>query len=252
MNPDAIFDLFTTYAGGLINVFASWVRVLPVSFAFSAGMIATVNPCGFIMLPSFAAFYVSMEDGSTRTLAPRVIRAALMGLLVSIAFIATFGLVGLAVTAVGRQLIGWSYWAGLAIGIALTAFGAYQLVTGRALFANLTSGVRVSRSRSTLGVLAFGFAYALVSLGCTLPIFMLVVGSIFTSQTDYATSTMRFVEYGAGMGFVLILVAVGVAFARQPVVRFLSGALPFIHGLANLALVFAGAYVTWYWWRALT
>jgi len=252
MSPDTIFELFATRATDLINLFAAWVRMLPVSFAFAAGMIATVNPCGFIMLPSFAAFYFATEQGETRSLTSRIGRAGVMGLLVSVAFIVTFGVVGLAVTVAGNQLIGWSYWAGLAIGIALMMFGTYQFVTRRSVFANLTSSVRVARSRTTVGVLTFGFAYALVSLGCTLPIFMLVVGSIFTGRHDYVSSTWRFIEYGAGMGFVLILVALGVAIARQPVGQFLNGTLPWIHSLANLALMFAGAYVTWYWWRALT
>lgn len=252
MSPDTLFNLFTTYANEWINLFTGWARSLPVSFAFSAGMVATVNPCGFVMLPSFAAFYFATEDGVPRPLLARLARAGQMGLLVSIAFILTFGLMGLAVTLAGRELIGWTYWAGLVIGLMLVAFGGYQLVTRRSVFANLTSGVRVTRSRTARGVLAFGLAYALVSLGCTLPIFMLVMGSVFTGETDYAGSVWRFVEYGAGMGVVLMLVAAGVAVARQPVVRFVGGMLPYVHGFANLALVFTGTYVTWYWWKALT
>lgn len=252
MSPDSAFGLVNEYANDWINLFTEWARSLPVSFAFSAGMVATVNPCGFIMLPSFAVFYFGTEDGAPRGLSARLVRAGQMGLLVSIAFVVTFGLMGLAVTIAGRHLIGWTYWGGLGIGLALIAFGGYQLVTRRSVFANLSSSVRVRRSRTARGVLLFGFAYALVSLGCTLPIFMLVMGSVFTGQTDYAASTWRFVEYGAGMGAVLMLVAAGVAVARQPVVRFVGGMLPYVHGFANLALMFTGAYVTWYWWKALT
>jgi len=252
MSPDSAFVLVSEYANDWINLFTGWARSLPVSFAFSAGMVATVNPCGFIMLPSFAVFYFGTEDGAPRGLSARLVRAGQMGLLVSIAFVVTFGLMGLAVTIAGRHLIGWTYWGGLGIGLALIAFGGYQLVTRRSVFANLSSSVRVRRSRTARGVLLFGFAYALVSLGCTLPIFMLVMGSVFTGQTDYAASTWRFVEYGAGMGAVLMLVAAGVAVARQPVVRFVGGMLPYVHGFANLALMFTGAYVTWYWWKALT
>lgn len=251
MSPDAFFDLVSAQATDWINVFTAWVRSLPVSFALGAGMVATVNPCGFIMLPSFAAFYLATDDGERRPLASRLLRAGQMGLLVSVAFVAVFGLFGLAVTVAGRQLIGWTYWAGLAIGLALIAFGAYQLITRRTLFAELTSSVRVSRSRTMLGVLTFGMAYAVVSLGCTLPIFMLVVGSVFTGDGGYLASTWRFVEYGVGMGMVLMVVAVGVAMARTPVMRFAGVAMPYISGAANLALIFAGAYVTWYWWKAL-
>lgn len=252
MDPDGAFNLVTQYATEWINLFTGWSRSLPVSFAFSAGMVATVNPCGFIMLPSFAVFYFGTEDGAPRAFPERLLRAGQMGLLVTLAFVLTFGLMGLAVIVAGRQLIGWTYWGGLAIGVVLVGFAAYQLVTRRSVFANIASGVRVTRSRTVRGVLAFGFAYALVSLGCTLPIFMLVMGSVFTGQTDYAASAWRFVEYGAGMGVVLMVIAAGVAVARQPVVRFVGGMLPYVHGLANLALLLTGLYVTWYWWKALT
>lgn len=251
MTPDTVFTLFDSYVRAVVNALAGIVPLFPVSFAFAAGMAATINPCGFIMLPSFALFYLGTADREGRH-ARRLWRAVQMGILVTLAFVCTFAIFGLTVAVIGRQLIGWTYWAGLAIGVLMVGFAGYQLVSGQVVFANITSGVRVSRSRTARGAFTFGVAYAVVSLGCTLPIFMLVMGSVFTGQTDYAASTWRFVEYGAGMGAVLMLVAAGVAVARQPVVRFVGGMLPYVHGFANLALMFTGAYVTWYWWKALT
>ncbi|TAK73791.1 MAG: cytochrome c biogenesis protein CcdA [Dehalococcoidia bacterium] len=248
---DAVFHAVSDQANAWVNVFASWVHVLPFSFAFGAGMLATVNPCGFIMLPSFAAFYLATDGEETPALTRRLVRALQVGVLVTIAFVASFGLAGLVVTAGGRGIVRWSGWAGLGVGGLLVALGLYQLVTRRAVFAGVTASVRVSRSRTLRGVLAFGVAYAVASLGCTLPIFLLVVGSVFTGSNGYLGSAWRFVEYAAGMGMVLTLLTVGVAVARAPVVRFVSGVLPYVHGVANLALVFAGSYLVWYWWRAL-
>lgn len=248
---DAVFHAVSAQANAWINVLATWVHVLPFSFAFGAGMLATVNPCGFIMLPSFAAFYLATDGEETPALARRLVRALQVGVLVTIAFVASFGLVGLVVTAGGCGIVRWSGWAGLVVGVLLVAFGLYQLVTRRAVFAGVAANVRVSRSRTLRGVLAFGVAYAVASLGCTLPIFMLVVGSVFTGNGGYLGSAWRFVEYAAGMGTVLTLLTVGVAVARAPVVRFVNGVLPYVHGVANLALVFAGSYLVWYWWRAL-
>jgi len=34
----------------------------PLAFAFGAGMVATVNPCGFAMLPAYLSFFLGIED----------------------------------------------------------------------------------------------------------------------------------------------------------------------------------------------
>ncbi len=38
-----------------------------VSFAFVAGTVATVNPCGFALLPAYLARRVGAEDGTRRS-----------------------------------------------------------------------------------------------------------------------------------------------------------------------------------------
>ncbi len=36
----------------------------PLALAFSAGMVATVNPCGFAMLPAYLSFFLGLEGGA--------------------------------------------------------------------------------------------------------------------------------------------------------------------------------------------
>ena len=31
-------------------------------FAFTAGLLSTVNPCGFAMLPAYLSFFMGLED----------------------------------------------------------------------------------------------------------------------------------------------------------------------------------------------
>ncbi|MCZ7569026.1 MAG: hypothetical protein M5U01_10635 [Ardenticatenaceae bacterium] len=38
------------------------VLVLPVGYAFGAGMIAAVNPCGFAMLPAYLSLYLGLDE----------------------------------------------------------------------------------------------------------------------------------------------------------------------------------------------
>ncbi len=50
------------------QLLAGWlsglVAVLPVGYAFGAGMVSAVNPCGFAMLPAYLSLYLgAREDG---------------------------------------------------------------------------------------------------------------------------------------------------------------------------------------------
>ena len=36
--------------------------LLPVGFAFGAGMVAAVNPCGFAMLPAYLSLYLGARE----------------------------------------------------------------------------------------------------------------------------------------------------------------------------------------------
>ena len=248
MSFDAFFKAFAHQAYLLIDLFSGAVDALPVSYAFGAGMLASVNPCGFIMLPAFAAFYFTAGvDGEAPGAGQRVGRALEMGGLVTLAFVATFGLAGVIISTGGLFIAKEIGWAGLAIGVALIVLGAYQLATRRSLFANVTAGVRVQRSATMRGVLLFGIAYAVASLSCTLPIFMTVVGVVFAGTDGFFTSVLDFLQYAAGMGVVLTAITIGIALFRQQTMRLVDRALPYVEATGNMLLVFAGGYLIWYY-----
>ena len=247
MTPDAIFEPFYDQAMAWIDAISQMVAASPVSFAFAAGMLATMNPCGFVMLPAFAAFYTTTATpGHSLSLASRTLRACWMGVLVTVTFIAIFAFIGAVVTAGGRVVMQGAGWAGIVVGILLAAFGLVQLVSRRSLFTDM-SGVRVRHARTNRGVILFGAAYAISSLGCTLPVFMVVAGTVFLGDRDFVGSFVRFIEFAAGMGVVLTAVAVGASLAREQVVRLVRPVLPLVEPAANIALIMAGLYIVWYW-----
>jgi cytochrome c-type biogenesis protein len=70
----------------------------PLDLAFAAGLVATVNPCGFAMLSAYLLYFLGIEDASkSRSEAMR--SALIVGAVVSIGFLAVFGVAGILITA---------------------------------------------------------------------------------------------------------------------------------------------------------
>ena len=246
--PDAAFSAFTQLATEWTNAFVRMIDGSPVPYAFAVGMLAALNPCGFVMLPGFAAFYVTAEESPAHDwLGTRLRRAIEMAVLTTATFIVSFTIVGIIVVAGGSVLMRAIGWAGAAVGLALIGMGTYQLVTRRSFVARFTPAVGVGYSRGARGAVVYGVAYAICSLGCALPTFLVVAGSVLVGNTGYAAAASRFVEYALGMGAVLTLVAASVALARDRGGRFLRGLMPAVEPVANALLVVVGLYVFWYW-----
>ena len=47
---------------GAESAMAGLSTLLPVGYAFSAGMVASVNPCGFLLLPSYILYHLGNND----------------------------------------------------------------------------------------------------------------------------------------------------------------------------------------------
>lgn len=221
---------------------------LPFGWAFAAGMVASVNPCGFFMLPAYLSYHLSGGSAAPAA-APgpmRVVRAVLLGLAATTGFVAVMTAAGVVIGAAGQQLVGVFPYAGLAIGAALAALGLWLLASGRTLGVAAAARVTVAPRRGLANVFLFGIAYAVGSLSCTLPIFLLVAGSALTAGS-LAGSLVQFVSFGLGMGVILIAVTIGAVLFRDAVTRSLRKVLPHVHRTSALFLVGAGVYLVYYW-----
>ncbi len=105
----------------------------PLALAFTAGLVATVNPCGFAMLPAYLSWYIGTEGGPgdrPATLATRLGRALVVGATVSVGFLVVFVATGALVTAGVRSFIDYVPWVAVIIGVALVGLGV-TLLAGR-------------------------------------------------------------------------------------------------------------------------
>ena len=114
----ALMFLVIKFQGNIETGVSNLALLLPLGYAFAAGMVASVNPCGVLMLSSYA-FYQVRTEGTDASPARRASRAVLISIIVTIGFVVIFGVVGGIVSAGGQWLIAAFPYAGLAIGIGM-------------------------------------------------------------------------------------------------------------------------------------
>ncbi|MFQ5948769.1 MAG: cytochrome c biogenesis CcdA family protein, partial [Acidimicrobiia bacterium] len=217
----------------------------PFAFAFAAGLVATVNPCGFAMLPAYLSYFMGLkgEEGAGRVGAMR--QALIVGAVVSAGFLVVFGVAGVLITIGFRAIIDVIPWLALVIG-GLVAILGIAMLRGFELTVGLPKAKSARKGRDFRSVFLFGISYAIASLSCTLPVFLTVVAGQVT-RANFVSGVVTFVVYGLGMSLVLVGVTVALAFGKQSLVRSMRKSARYVNRVAGAILVAAGAYIVWFW-----
>ena len=145
-----------------------------LALAFTAGMLAPVNPCGFALLPAWITH--TLGDTATEPLGVRTARALRTGVAFTLGFAGTLAVAGLAISAGARALISAAPWLGLVVGVALVLLGVVMF-TGRVLGLRLpTRALRPATGPGgTTGIVLAGIGYAAASLSCTFGVLLAVI-----------------------------------------------------------------------------
>ena len=249
---DTVNYFFESISGFMSGSITSLSMILPIGFAFGAGMIAAVNPCGFVMLPSYVAVYLLSEKDSPSGMTIRLIRALKVTISMTLGFVIVFAVIGSLVSLGLRSVIGSLLpWFGMGSGIALIAisglllFGFNQFRYSSLPF-RLSSMFTIFQTDTIRGYFFFGVSYALVSVGCALPIFMVVVTSTFAGQSILGI-LMSYINYSLGMGTIIFMVTIITALLRKSLA--FSGNLlgSFLNKATVVLLLVAGIYLVFYW-----
>jgi len=229
--------------------------LLPFGYAFGAGMVSAVNPCGFAMLPVYLTLYLGAENKSfhQQSALVRISKAAWVTFVVTAGFALLFGVVGIIVSAGGTFLMNLMPWFAAVVGLALMLLGGWMLL-GRSLSLHFVSSLAARigdpREISIFGFFLFGVAFGATSLSCTFPIFLMVVGGSITAG-DFSTGILHFISYILGMGGVLLVLTLGIAVVKEGVVvGALRRMLPYVQKVSSLLLIVAGGYIVYYWFSS--
>lgn len=218
----------------------------PFALAFTAGLVATVNPCGFAMLPAYLGYFIGLADDEVSESGPAAVRRGLtIGVVVSSGFLLVFGVVGLVVVAGLRSVIDLIPWAAIVIGVGVGALGVAMLA-GYEPVVSLPKFHRARGGRRHSAVFTFGVSYAVASLSCTLPIFLAVVAGAIP-RANLLSGVLLFVVYGVGMSLVLVVVTLALALGKRRLVHWLRRSAGHVNRVSGAILLLAGTYIVWFW-----
>ncbi len=213
------------------------------ALAIAAGMAATVNPCGFALLPAYLAAFIGSDHKPGVWAVPRAL--AVSGAMTA-GFVVVFGLFGLVITPLAVSVEEYLPWVTIVIGIALVGLGI-GLVSGREMALRLPKLNKGGRDGTVGSMFLYGISYAVASLSCTIGPFLAATSTTF--RADGVVSGLAvFVAYGLGMGALVTALTVAVSLAREGLVGRLRAALPYVSRASGALLIVAGAYVAWYGW----
>ncbi len=219
-----------------------------LAFAFLLGTVATVNPCGFALLPAYLARRLGTDGSGVSDTSDALVRAFAVGAVTTAGFLVVFGIIGGAVSLGALWLSSTLPWAGLVIGLVLAAMGV-AVLAGRAVRVNLPMVKSAAAGSDLRGDFLFGVGYGIVSLSCTLPIFLAVTGTAATG--GMIASVFSFVTYAFGMGTILTALAVGAALSRSGLAAVMGSLLPYVNRTSGVLLFLAGMYVATFWGYAI-
>ena len=219
------------------------------AYSFILGVLAAVNPCGFVLLPTYLIFFLGTREETELTTSERMRRALVVSSGISIGFLALFFVIGV----ISRLFTQWielnAKYASLAIGIVLVIGGARMLTGWTPKFAlPQIGGVQTKTFRATV---IYGVAYAIASIGCTIGFLTTAVfGSI--ALHGFISGVFSILLYGLGMAMLVTALTVSLAFAKTGIVTMIKNRLHIVQRLGAIFVTITGIYLVLYWYAAIS
>jgi cytochrome c-type biogenesis protein len=216
------------------------------ALAMTTGMVVTLNPCGFAMLPAYLGSFLGRKtsEDEQRSAVAGVSRALKVSAAVSLGFLAVFLVLGTLVKLGAKWVTSASGWLTLVIGLLLITVGIAMMLGKRlpVLTPKLEKG---GKDGSFQSMFVFGLSYAVASLGCSLGLFIgYTVGS--ANRAGIASAAISFLFYGLGFALIITALTVSLALAQGWFLKGLRRAMQYIDRLSAVFMLLAGLYLVWY------
>jgi cytochrome c-type biogenesis protein len=219
-----------------------------LSLSFIRGLVASINPCGFVLLPTYLMYFLGVSAADGRSQRAPISRALLVGSMVSAGFLVVFFAIGAVTQYWTVWLLDNAKYATAIIGVLFVILGIAMLFGFKLPIA--TPSVNTGETNRTIwSMFLYGVAYAVASLGCTLPLFM---STLFQTGKNegYWKGVANVVMYAVGMALVVISLTLALATANAGFVRWLKAKMQYVEMVSGAFVLLSGAYLLWYfYWR---
>jgi cytochrome c biogenesis protein CcdA len=217
-----------------------------MSLSFIRGLVAAVNPCGFILLPTYLMYFLGVSGGAPGTQKASITRALKVSAAVSSGFLAVFLAIGFLSVPLRSTISANSKYVTGFIAIGLIVLGTAMLFGYKLPF--MTPQIESGKKDQTVkSMFVYGVAYAVASIGCTIGLFLATVFSTRPDET-FIDSVSNMIAYGAGMALLVSALTVGFAFANTTLLKFLRSAMQYVDKIAAAFVVLSGLYLAWYFY----
>lgn len=219
-----------------------------LSFSFLAGMQAFFAPCSIALIPAYVGYYVRQETGEENKV-QQLFFGLKAGSFASLGILSIYIVFGLIIVLLGKLIAPIIPWIELITGGVLLFLGSatllgYEFVLKPQVVFNVqTDGAK----RFYL----FGVAYAFGALGCTLPIFLLVIFQAL-AQRGPLGGLINFSVYALAMTMLMLFFSLIAAVSKTAMNRFLSKYMLAIQKSAGVLILFAGIYLVYLALKVIT
>ncbi len=219
---------------------------MDLGLAFLRGLVAAVNPCGFVLLPTYLFFFLGLEAGHVSTQRATVRRALVVSGAVTSGFMAVFVVIGLISELITNEIQQYSKYVTGVVGLTFLVLGVAMLFGYRLPFVTPRLDVG-QRDRTVRSMFVYGIAYAVVSLSCTLIVFLPTVFGT-GRRSGVLAGVLSGGMFALGMGLLVTALTISLAVANHGLLRALRSAAEHIERIAAVLVLLSGAYLLYYFW----
>ena len=213
------------------------------AFPFALGLVAAFNPCGFALLPVYLSYFLGVDGDNKASRLATIVRGLVVGLVMTAGFVAVFGICGVAFETFINQGTVFEYtgYVTIVIGVLMLPLGVFMAL-GKDFVLRLPKLNLGTGSRDLSSVFLFGVSYAVVSLSCTIGLFLSSVTTSFTTD-GWLEGFGNFLAYALGMGALITFLTMSLALAKTDVAKGMRQVLPYVGRFSGLVLLVAGLYL---------
>ncbi|HIE23426.1 MAG TPA: hypothetical protein EYP68_04270 [Candidatus Korarchaeota archaeon] len=214
-------------------------------FAYTAGLFTFLSPCSFPMLPSYISYFLRRSERSEKLIS-LVFNGIKVGLITSLGFLVVLvisgSLISLALIQIGKLI---PYFV-IAIGMAFVFLGVLYIAglnRSFSLFLKVSHLIHKRYGRR-LGPFLYGVAYALAAMGCSLPLFLVIVSGSAAFGTSSALLSLA--SYFGGMVTLMIPISILTSVSGGIISQKFMSVMHYVERTTGLILLATGLYLIWY------